>query len=84
MSCAVRQVIHLTRRQHSVEFIGLAAAVSLLQCSSTELDKWTPDELRAMVVGGNDAARAFFRDKGWTDMLSAKVRPSEKVGSVIR
>lgn len=51
-------------------------SLSAVHCSSTELDKWTPDELRAMVVGGNDAARAFFRDKGWTDMLSAKVRRS--------
>jgi len=39
---------------------------------STELDKWTPDELKAMVAGGNEAARQFFRDKGWTDM-TAKV-----------
>ena len=41
---------------------------------STELDKWTATELKAMVVGGNESARTFFRDKGWTENnTSAKV-----------
>jgi hypothetical protein len=42
--------------------------------SSTEMDKWTAEQLKTMAVGGNEAARNFFKDKGWTDHQSAKVR----------
>jgi ADP-ribosylation factor GTPase-activating protein 2/3 len=38
---------------------------------STELDKWTHEQLRIMTVGGNDAARAFFSEKGWDAGSSA-------------
>jgi hypothetical protein len=34
---------------------------------STELDKWTHEQLKIMTVGGNENARQFFRDKGWED-----------------
>eukprot|EP01111_Echinosteliopsis_oligospora_P012843 TRINITY_DN4454_c0_g1_i1.p1 TRINITY_DN4454_c0_g1~~TRINITY_DN4454_c0_g1_i1.p1 ORF type:complete len:448 (-),score=158.69 TRINITY_DN4454_c0_g1_i1:119-1462(-) len=34
---------------------------------STDLDKWRPDQLKAMEVGGNANARAFFRDHGVLD-----------------
>jgi len=34
---------------------------------STVLDKWTPDQLLNMVVGGNANAAAFFKTKGWAD-----------------
>jgi hypothetical protein len=41
--------------------------------SSTDLDKWTAEQIKLMTIGGNDAGRQFFRDKGWEDG-SAKVR----------
>ena len=41
---------------------------------SVELDRWTAAEIKAMTVGGNEAARAFFRDKGWTEVGSSQVR----------
>jgi ADP-ribosylation factor GTPase-activating protein 2/3 len=37
---------------------------------STELDKWTPDQLKVMNVAGNESAKQFFREKGWTDMAA--------------
>lgn len=42
---------------------------------STELDKWTAEELKCMQLGGNEVARAFFKDKGWNEASgSSKVR----------
>jgi len=39
------------------------------------MDKWTADQMKTMQVGGNELARNFFKDKGWTDIsASAKVR----------
>lgn len=39
---------------------------------STDMDKWTHDQLRTMSVGGNENARQFFKEKGWED-LTVKV-----------
>ena len=36
------------------------------------MDKWTAEQMKTMAVGGNEAARNFFKDKGWTDHQSAK------------
>jgi ADP-ribosylation factor GTPase-activating protein 2/3 len=32
---------------------------------SIDLDKWTHDQLKVMTLGGNEAARHFFAEKGW-------------------
>lgn len=34
---------------------------------STVLDRWSPDQILNMVVGGNTNAAAFFKSKGWHD-----------------
>ncbi|XP_062213059.1 probable ADP-ribosylation factor GTPase-activating protein AGD9 [Phragmites australis] len=34
---------------------------------STNLDSWTPDQLKMMAFGGNNRALAFFKQHGWTD-----------------
>ncbi len=47
---------------------------------STDMDKWTAEQLKTMTVGGNDNARQFFKDKGWDDLTSAKVREERERG----
>ncbi|CAL5441475.1 unnamed protein product [Camellia sinensis] len=33
---------------------------------STNLDSWTPEQLKMMSLGGNNRAQAFFKQHGWT------------------
>ncbi|KAG0343750.1 ADP-ribosylation factor GTPase activating protein, ER-Golgi transport [Podila humilis] len=47
--------------------------------SSTVLDKWTWEQLRAMTVGGNAAAREYF-NKYPTSNMDAKTKYSSKIG----
>ncbi|CAM8894103.1 unnamed protein product [Rhodiola kirilowii] len=34
---------------------------------STNLDSWTPEQLKMMILGGNHRAQIFFKQHGWTD-----------------
>ncbi|KAF8412804.1 hypothetical protein HHK36_000774 [Tetracentron sinense] len=34
---------------------------------STNLDSWTPEQLKIMSFGGNNRAQVFFKQHGWTD-----------------
>nr|XP_043621824.1 probable ADP-ribosylation factor GTPase-activating protein AGD9 [Erigeron canadensis] len=34
---------------------------------STNLDSWTPEQLKMMSFGGNNRAQIFFKQHGWTD-----------------
>lgn len=34
---------------------------------STNLDSWTPEQLKMMTFGGNNRAQVFFKQHGWTD-----------------
>lgn len=44
--------------------------------SSCELDKWTKEQLKIMELGGNENARKFFKEKGWSATVAGKVRIS--------
>ncbi|MQL91636.1 hypothetical protein Taro_024250 [Colocasia esculenta] len=34
---------------------------------STDLDSWSPEQLKMMAFGGNNRAQVFFKQHGWTD-----------------
>ncbi|KAG0254555.1 hypothetical protein BG011_005658 [Mortierella polycephala] len=47
---------------------------------STVLDKWTWEQLRAMTIGGNAAAREYFSKHPGADSKDAKTKYSSKIG----
>jgi len=47
---------------------------------STVLDKWTWDQLRAMTLGGNAAAKEYFNKYPGSDSKDAKTKYSSKIG----
>lgn len=65
-----RCAVSVFTRVFFLPFLFLYPPSLALLCSSTELDRWTSEQLRIMTVGGNDAAAAFFREKGWTDLVA--------------
>lgn len=44
------------------------------------LDKWTWDQLRAMTLGGNAAAKEYFNKYPGSDSKDAKTKYSSKIG----
>ncbi|KAL0296302.1 UNVERIFIED_CONTAM: putative ADP-ribosylation factor GTPase-activating protein AGD8 [Sesamum radiatum] len=41
--------------------------IETLVSMSTNLDAWTPEQLKMMSYGGNNRAQVFFKQHGWTD-----------------
>lgn len=51
---------------------------------STNLDSWTPDQLRTMYFGGNNRAHVFFKQHGWTDGGKIEAKYTSRAAELYR
>ncbi|XP_075496004.1 putative ADP-ribosylation factor GTPase-activating protein AGD9 [Primulina tabacum] len=51
---------------------------------STNLDSWTPDQLKLMCFGGNNRAQVFFNQHGWTDGGKVEAKYTSKAAELYR
>ncbi|KQK12024.1 hypothetical protein BRADI_1g01090v3 [Brachypodium distachyon] len=51
---------------------------------STNLDSWTPDQLKMMAFGGNNRAHAFFKQHGWSEGGKADSKYTSRAAELYR
>ncbi|MCL7040551.1 hypothetical protein MKW94_027648 [Papaver nudicaule] len=51
---------------------------------STNLDSWTPEQLKMMIFGGNNRAQAFFKQHGWTDGGKIEAKYTSRAADLYR
>jgi ADP-ribosylation factor GTPase-activating protein 2/3 len=51
---------------------------------STNLDSWTPDQLKMMAFGGNNRAHVFFKQHGWTDGGKVEAKYTSRAAELYR
>ncbi|XP_050376137.1 probable ADP-ribosylation factor GTPase-activating protein AGD8 [Argentina anserina] len=51
---------------------------------STNLDSWTPEQLRTMTFGGNNRAQVFFKQHGWTDGGKIEAKYTSRAAELYR
>lgn len=51
---------------------------------STNLDSWTPDQLKMMSFGGNNRAQVFFKQHGWTDGGKIEAKYTSRAANLYR
>ncbi|KAJ8754397.1 hypothetical protein K2173_002848 [Erythroxylum novogranatense] len=51
---------------------------------STNLDSWTPEQLRMMSFGGNNRAQVFFKQHGWTDGGKIEAKYTSRAAELYR
>ncbi|KAI4328074.1 hypothetical protein L6164_020465 [Bauhinia variegata] len=51
---------------------------------STNLDSWTPEQLKMMSFGGNNRAQVFFRQHGWTDGGKIEAKYTSRAADLYR
>nr|XP_029123423.1 probable ADP-ribosylation factor GTPase-activating protein AGD8 isoform X2 [Elaeis guineensis] len=51
---------------------------------STNLDSWSPDQLKMMTFGGNNRAHAFFKQHGWTDDGKIEAKYTSRAAELYR
>ncbi|KAM1172763.1 hypothetical protein ACFX2I_022819 [Malus domestica] len=51
---------------------------------STNLDSWTPEQLRTMSFGGNNRAQVFFKQHGWTDGGKIEAKYTSRAAELYR
>ena len=55
-----------------------------LWCRSTNLDSWSPEQLRTMMFGGNNRAQVFFKQHGWTDGGKIEAKYTSRAADLYR
>ncbi|GLU05412.1 hypothetical protein SLE2022_225140 [Rubroshorea leprosula] len=51
---------------------------------STNLDSWSPEQLRMMIYGGNNRAQVFFKQHGWTDGGKIEAKYTSRAADLYR
>ncbi|KAI3918496.1 hypothetical protein MKX01_041816 [Papaver californicum] len=51
---------------------------------STNLDSWTPEQLKMISFGGNNRAQAFFKQHGWTDGGKIEAKYTSRAADLYR
>ncbi|GMH29795.1 hypothetical protein Nepgr_031638 [Nepenthes gracilis] len=51
---------------------------------STNLDSWTPEQLKMMLFGGNNRAHIFFKQHGWTDGGKIEAKYTSRAAELYR
>ncbi|KAG8638016.1 probable ADP-ribosylation factor GTPase-activating protein AGD8 [Manihot esculenta] len=51
---------------------------------STNLDSWSPEQLRMMSFGGNNRAQVFFKQHGWTDGGKIEAKYTSRAAELYR
>ncbi|XP_040986198.1 probable ADP-ribosylation factor GTPase-activating protein AGD8 [Juglans microcarpa x Juglans regia] len=51
---------------------------------STNLDSWTPEQLKMMTFGGNNRAQVFFKQHGWTDGGKIEAKYTSRAADLYR
>lgn len=51
---------------------------------STNLDSWSPEQLKMMVFGGNNRAQVFFKQHGWTDGGKIETKYTSRAAELYR
>ncbi|KAG5413319.1 hypothetical protein IGI04_000886 [Brassica rapa subsp. trilocularis] len=54
------------------------------QSRSTNLDSWSPEQLRTMMFGGNNRAQVFFKQHGWTDGGKIEAKYTSRAADLYR
>ncbi|GMN30611.1 hypothetical protein TIFTF001_002877 [Ficus carica] len=51
---------------------------------STNLDSWSPEQLKTMSFGGNNRAQVFFKQHGWTDGGKIEAKYTSRAADLYR
>ncbi|KAL0927544.1 hypothetical protein M5K25_001722 [Dendrobium thyrsiflorum] len=51
---------------------------------STNLDSWSPEQLKLMIFGGNNRAHVFFKQHGWTDGGKIEAKYTSRAAELYR
>ncbi|CDP13029.1 unnamed protein product [Coffea canephora] len=51
---------------------------------STNLDSWSPEQLKMMCFGGNNRAQVFFKQHGWTDGGKIEAKYTSRAADLYR